>query len=214
MRRIETEADIAEGLAHLAKTDPRLRPVIDVAGPVPLRRRTPGFDGLCEIVVSQQVSRASANAIFGRLAATIDLGHAGPLRMASDETLRGCGLSAPKIRTLRALAEAVASGDLELGRLADQALADAIARLTAVHGIGPWTAEIFLMFCLGHADIFPSGDLALQIAVAEAFSFDERPKPKALDVIAETWSPWRGVAARLFWAYYRACRQGRDAVPF
>lgn len=213
MRRIETEADIAEGLAQLAKADPRLRPVIEIAGPVPLRRRTPGFDGLCEIVVSQQVSRASAGAIFDRLAAAIDLGHAGPLRAASDETLRGCGLSTPKIRTLRALADAVASGDLEIDRLAGEAPADAAAALTAVHGIGPWTAEIFLMFCLGHADIFPSADLALRIAVADAFSFDERPKPKALDAIAETWSPWRGVAARLFWAYYRACRQGRDAAP-
>ncbi len=213
MRRIETDADIAEGMAHLANADPRLHPVIEIAGPVPLRRRAPGFDGLCEIVVSQQLSKASANAIFGRLVGAVELVAADPLRAASDETLRGCGLSAPKIKTLRALAEAVAAGELDIDRLADQTPEAAIDGLTAIHGIGPWTAEVFLMFCLGHADVFPSGDLALQIAVAEAFSLKERPKPKALSVIAEAWSPWRGVAARLFWAYYRACRQGRDAVP-
>lgn len=213
MRRIEAQADIAEGLAHLSAADPRLAPVIEIAGEVPLRRRAAGFGSLCEIVVSQQVSRASATAINGRLTEAIAPLAADPLLSASDDVLKGCGLSSPKIRTLRALAGAVADGALDIDRLADLAPEDAMESLTAIHGIGPWTAEVFLMFCVGHADIFPAGDLALQAAVAEAFGLEERPKPKALYGIAQAWTPWRAVAARLFWAYYRECRKGRDAVP-
>lgn len=213
MRRIESINDIAEGLAFLRTADPRLAPVIDQSGEIPLRRRPPGFSGLCEIIVAQQLSKASADAIFGRVRQRIDLSGPADLLAAADDDLRACGLSAPKIRTLRALSDAVASNAVPIDRLADLPPEEATGCLTAVKGIGPWTAEVFLLFCLGHRDIFPAGDLALQVAVGEAFGLSERPKPRPLYEMAEAWSPWRGVAARLFWAYYRVCRQGRDAMP-
>jgi DNA-3-methyladenine glycosylase II len=205
---IETEADIAAALACLAAADPRLVPVIEIAGPVPLRRRAGGFEGLAAIVTSQQISDAAADSIWRRLKAVVDPFTPEMFLAAGDEALRSAGLSAGKVRTLTGIAVAAAGGfDLDgLTALPPEA---AIAELTALKGIGPWTAEIYLLFCLGHPDIFPAGDLALQNGVREAFALDVRPGEKALRAIAEHWSPWRGVAARLFWAYYRARRDAR-----
>jgi DNA-3-methyladenine glycosylase II len=211
MRTIESEADIGEGLAWLARRDRRLKKVIKVAGEVPLRRRQNGFAGLARIVIGQQVSTASAEAIWGRFAAAFPDGAADDIPMAGDDTLRAIGLSGAKMRTLRAVAAAVRDG-LDLEALAELPAEEAHGRLIAIKGIGPWTADIYLLFCLGHADIFPAGDLALRNAVADAFGAEP---PLPVDELAETatrWSPWRGVAARLFWAYYRARRQ-RAAVP-
>jgi DNA-3-methyladenine glycosylase II len=211
MRVIETDADIEEGLAWLARRDRRLRKVIKAAGPVPLRRRAAGFVGLCHIVVAQQLSVASAAAIWSRLEAALPDFAAAAMLAASDDDLRAAGLSAPKIRTLRAVTAACRDG-LDLDHLATLPGEEAHRRLTEIKGIGPWTADIYLLFCLGHADIFPAGDLALRNAVADAF---ERDAPMPLDELtsmAERWSPWRGVAARLFWTYYRVRRQ-RVAVP-
>lgn len=211
MRTIESNTDIAEGLDFLARRDGRLRNVIRIAGPVPLRRRPAGFAGLARIVVGQQVSIASAEAIWGRLVAAFPECPVDAIDAAADDALRAPGLSAAKIRTLRAVAAACRDG-LDLQALAALPVEEAHARLCSVKGIGPWTADIYLLFCLGHADIFPSGDLALRNAVAEAFG---REPPLSVDEVAEIavkWSPWRGVAARLFWAYYRVCRD-RAAAP-
>jgi DNA-3-methyladenine glycosylase II len=120
-------------------------------------------------------------------------------------------MSAPKIRTLRAVAAACRNG-LDLNALADMTAEDAHARLVDVHGIGPWTADIYLLFCLGHPDVFPVGDLALRVAVAEAFGMEPPIDPEELAALAENWSPWRSVAATLFWAYYSARKQ-KKAVP-
>jgi DNA-3-methyladenine glycosylase II len=211
MRVIQSEEDIAAGLAYLAKRDRRLRRVMKLAGPVPLRRRPSGFPGLARIVIGQQVSIASAEAIWNRFDKAFPEGAPAAVAAADDTVLKAVGLSAAKMRTLRALASAALEG-LDLDALAEAPVREAHARLTAVKGIGPWTADIYLLFCLGHADIFPAGDLALRNAVADAFGL-ERPVALAdIDAIAERWSPWRGVAARLFWAYYRALRQ-RAAVP-
>lgn len=211
MRIIESEADIAEGLAHLARKDRRLRKVIRVAGPVPLRRHAPGYAGLARIIVGQQLSVASAAAIWGRFEAAFPGADPTAVAAAADDALRGTGLSAPKIRALRAAADACL-GELDLDDLASLPGEAAHARLTAVKGIGPWTADIYLMFYLGHADVFAPGDLALRYAVAEALG-GEPPMPVGeLAEVARTWSPWRGVAARLFWAYYRAVRD-KAAVP-
>ncbi len=211
MRTIETDRDVADGLADLARRDRRLRRVIKVAGDPGLRRRPGGFEGLAHIVVSQQLSTASANAIWTRFNAAYPGVEMGAIAAAADEDLRAVGLSAPKIRTLRAIAAACGAG-LDLAALADCDAAEAIARLTAVKGIGPWTAEIYLMFCLGHADIFPAGDLALRNAVTDAFGRSELVAEPDLREIAERWSPWRSVAARLFWAYFRATR-ARERAP-
>lgn len=211
MKTIETEADVLNALKELGQIDKRLHPVIDLAGDVPIRRRAPGFEGLAEIVVSQQLSKASANAIWTRLLETVRPLDASRVLDAEDERLRSAGLSAGKVRTLRACANAERNG-LDFDALADKQPDDAMTVLTAIKGIGPWTAEVYLLFCLGHPDIFPAGDLALQHAVRDALGLDERPGDKALREIASAWSPHRGVAARLFWRYYGVTRR-RDAVP-
>ena len=211
--RISCMQDIAGGLEVLAANDPRLAPVLARSGEVPLRLSTPDFAGLASIIVSQQVSRASASAIFGRLETLVKPLDAPTFLAANEELLREVGLSRPKQRALTNAAAAVDDGRLDLTGLCELPHDEAIASMTAVKGIGPWTAEIYLLFCAGHADIFPAGDLALQEAVRHALGLKERPADKQLREIAEIWSPWRGVAARLFWAYYRAIKDGRDGMP-
>lgn len=211
MRRIVVAEDIAAGLDALCAADPRLEKVRAMAGEVPLRLSEPGFRSLASIVVSQQVSRASADAIFGRLTRLLDpLTHEAVLA-AGEEVFREAGLSRPKQRGLLAVAQAVADG-LDLHHLCTLDAGEAIAALTRVPGIGPWTAEVYLLFAAGHPDIFPARDVALQSAVGHALGIEPRPPEKALIAIAESWSPWRGVASRLFWAYYRETR-GREAAP-
>jgi DNA-3-methyladenine glycosylase II len=211
MRLIESEADIAEGLAWLARRDRRLVGVARIAGPLPLRRATPGFAGLARVVIGQQVSTASASAIWGRFEAAFPDGRPETFAAADEATLRAVGLSGAKIATLHAVAVAVAEG-LDLGALAALDGDEAHARLTAIKGIGPWTADVYLLFCLGHADVFPAGDLALRNAVADAFGRDGPVPIPELHGMAAKWSPWRAVAARLFWAYYRA-RRNVAAAP-
>jgi DNA-3-methyladenine glycosylase II len=121
---------------------------------------------------------------------------------AEDDALRGLGLSAPKIRTLRAVSIAIMIGDLPLDQFHALPADEAHAMMTRIKGIGPWTADIYLLFCLGHSDAFPAGDLALQEAAKVAYALPERPRDKALITLAEQWRPWRGVAAKVLWAYY------------
>lgn len=213
MRRIDSERDVTDGLAALVALDPRLAPIVAVAGPVPLRRRPAGFSGLARIVTAQQVSVAAATSIWARVEAIVGA-EPDPRALAdhSDEALRGAGLSAGKVRTLRAIAEACADG-LDLAAVADAGEEAAIAELVRIKGIGRWTAEIYLLFAAGHPDVWPAGDLALRTAVGEGLGLAERPDERAVREIATAWSPWRGVAARLFWAYHAACRSGREATP-
>jgi len=211
-RLIDTEQDLQEGLTALLALDHRFGDIRLRAGPPPLRRRPGGFVGLVSIVVSQQLSTASAAAIWGRLSAAFDPFDAGTMRRARTARLQRAGLSAPKIRTLKAVAKAVESGHIDFAALASMSADEAHAALTALHGIGPWTADIYLLFCLGHADAWPAGDLALQEAIRLAFALPARPSVKEMIALAEPWRPWRGVAARLLWAYYRAAK-GREAAP-
>jgi DNA-3-methyladenine glycosylase II len=209
---INSDADVAAGLVDLALLDARLFAVIDKAGAVPLRRRPPGYRGLAGIIVAQMVSRASADAIWRRLedaAGDITPHH---ILGLSDETCRAIGLSHAKTQTLRRAAEAVDRGELDLDAICQMDATAATHRLTAIKGIGRWTADVYLLFCGGHPDIFPSGDIALQNAVAHALGLAVRPSPQELDRIAERWSPWRGVSARLFWAYY-AREMRREVAP-
>ena len=203
---IDCEEALDHGLAALLAQDPRLRDFVSLAGRPPLRKREPGFPGLVAIIVSQQVSTASAAAIWSRVKTRFPKLDEQTLLSASDDDLRHVGLSAPKIRTLRAVAEAVASGTLPLGSLPALSAEEAIATLTQVKGIGPWTADIYLLFCLGHSDAFPAGDLALQEAARIGFSLDGRPSPNDLIALADMWRPWRGVAAKVLWAYYGAIK--------
>ncbi|MGB3289720.1 MAG: DNA-3-methyladenine glycosylase [Burkholderiaceae bacterium] len=205
------EAILAKHLKRLLRLDPRLAAVYAVAGPFQPRIGQRGFAGLARIVCGQQVSVASANAIWSRLealpAATTPEGFLG----LGDEGLSSVGLSRNKRLTLCALAEKFVAGDLDVDALEALSAEEAIAALTAHKGIGPWTAEIYLMFCAGHPDIFPAGDLALQKAVGDAFGIDPHPDRRALADIAARWAPYRATAALLFWRFY-AARRSREGV--
>jgi DNA-3-methyladenine glycosylase II len=208
MRIIETDADLREGIRVLRRKCAHLRRVHDFAGDPPVRRHAAGFEGLARIVVGQQLSLASAEAIWRRLSLAVRPMTPRQFLELDEEALRQAGLSRGKVRTLRAVSEAVERG-LDLTRLAhapDTAVHEA---LTAVPGIGPWSADIFLLFCLGRADAFAPGDLALQTAAADVLSLDARPSREELSAIAERWRPWRGVAAHLLWAYYKAAASRR-----
>ncbi len=209
---LHSDADLQAGLAQLIHADSRLAPVAEKAGAFALRRREAGFAGLCAIVCGQQLSTASAAAIRNRLFAAFEPFHHDSVRRARADKLKRLGLSAAKIKSIRAIGKAVAEGHIDLGAVGNMAADDAHAKLTALHGIGPWTADIYLLFCLGHADAFPSGDLAVQESARLALGLRQRPDAKALTKIAEAWRPWRGVAAHLLWAYYHAVKK-RDVVP-
>jgi DNA-3-methyladenine glycosylase II len=204
---INSEADLDTGIAALIAADPRWAPVVARCGRPPLRRRDGGFAGLAQIIVSQQLSVASAAAIYGRLSAIADPFDPTSVLRARKDRLARIGLSAAKIKTLKAIAKAVDSGAIDLGSLCNVPADEAHAALVALHGIGPWTADIYLLACLGHADAWPAGDLALQEAARIAFALKARPSAKEMGPLAERWRPWRAVAARLLWTYYRAVKQ-------
>jgi DNA-3-methyladenine glycosylase II len=212
LTHIRTEADLDEGLAALGKAEPRFTALVAEAGRPPLRRRPGGFAGLAATVVSQQLSTASAGAIWGRLAAAFDPVEPEAIIKARPAKLARIGLSRPKIKALKEIARAVANGKPALETLADIPADEAHAALTAVHGIGPWTADIYLLAALGHADAWPAGDLALQEAARIAFGLPTRPNVKEMATLAEPWRPWRAIAARVLWTYYRAVK-GREGAP-
>ncbi len=209
---IETDADIKAGLKALVASDPRLRAVLAVAGEVPLRRRPGGIEGLMRAVIGQQLSTASAEAIWLRLRAAYEPFHHTVLLRARAPKLQRLGLSGAKIRTLKAVATAVHEGHVDFDALAKMPADEAHALLTAIHGIGPWTSDIYLLSCVGHPDAWPAGDLALQEAAKLAFGLAARPTGKEMGPLAEPWRPWRAVAARLLWSYYRVVKK-RDPVP-
>ncbi len=212
LTHIRTEKDLYAALAALAQAEPRFGALMAQAGRPPLRRRPDGFAGLAATVVSQQLSTASAGAIWGRLAAAIDPFEPAAILRARAARLARLGQSSPKNRALKEIARAVTRGDLALASLADIAADEAHAALIAVHGIGPWTADIYLFSCLGHADSWPAGDLALQEAARLAFGLAARPNAKQMAPLAEPWRPFRAVAARVLWTYYRALK-GREGAP-
>jgi DNA-3-methyladenine glycosylase II len=211
-RIIVTDSDVRDGVRALRRKCEIMRRIHDFAGDPPLRRRPAGFEGLARIIVGQQVSVASATAIWGRTAAACVPFEPHVLLALEDKQLAGAGLSRPKIRTLRAIAAACTNG-LDLTRLERFTEEEIHAALTEVTGIGPWTADVFILFCLGRADGWAPGDLALQVAAQHAFERAERPSKEEMGELAERWRPWRGVAARVLWAYYAALKQQRTAVP-
>jgi len=182
--------------------EPRLAPVFEQTGVPPLRRLPGGYRGLLRIITEQQLSLHSARAIWGRMEERHDVDSPQTILALSDEDFRVLGQSAAKIRTIRHLSQAIVDRQLDMEAL-DRAPDDEVRRmLMAQKGIGPWTAEIYLLACLGRRDAWPSGDLALQVAVQAVFGLDKRPDAKAMTLLAEGWRPWRAVAARLIWAYY------------
>ena len=197
MRIIHSDACLAEGAAWLAACEPRFAEALARLSPLPLRRTADGFDRLLAAIVSQQVSVAAARAIWGRMEAA-GLTTPEAVLAADEEALRAPGLSRQKVRYARALA---AEG-IDFDALRERPTEEVVARLVQVPGIGVWTAEIYAMFALGHADVFAPGDLALQEGARMLLGLPERPKERALRAMAEAWSPWRSVAANLLWAHY------------
>lgn len=206
MRRIEGQDDLTRAMRDLQTRDPAIARAVEAGARPDLRLRPQGFAALLEIIVSQQLSTASAAAIWRKLGTTVNPMTPARLLQTDTETLRSAGLGRAKSRYAHALAEALETGTLDLADIPAISAEKAVTRLTQVNGIGPWTAEIYLLFCTGHPDIFPAGDLALRESIRLLHGLGERPQPQHAYNIAEAWRPWRGVAARLLWDYYRIAK--------
>src|SRR5436305_1369067 len=209
---LNSQADLDDAVTALVRQDPRLQPILARTGMPALRRREPGFAGLAAIVCGQQLSTASASAIWARISAAFDPFDHDALRKARADRLGRLGLSAAKIKTLKGLAREIASERLNLDVLANEDADAAHNTLTALHGIGPWTADVYLLFCLGHGDAWPAGDLAVQEAIRIGLGLKTRPSAKQMVPLAEPWRPMRGAAAHLWWAYYRALRKREGVI--
>ncbi len=191
----ERDAELAGAVARLGLPEPRIRP--------------PGFATLLNIVVAQQVSTKAARAIFGRLEALLGEVTAARLLVRTDEELRGCGLSGRKVAYARGLAEAVASGRLDLEALSQAPDDEVAAAITALKGFGRWSADVYLLFALGRADTWPMGDLAVRLALMRLKGWTERPDDRAMERQGEAWRPYRGCAAIFLWHYYGAATLDR-----
>jgi DNA-3-methyladenine glycosylase II len=209
---LNTQADLEAAIHALVQQDPRLKPVFEIAGMPALRRREPGFAGLAHIVCGQQLSTASASAIWTRVSAAFDPFEPDALRRARADRLGRLGLSAAKIKTLKNLAREIATERLNLDVLANEDADAAHHTLVSLHGIGPWTADVYLLFCLGHGDAWPAGDLAVQEAVKIGLGLKTRPTAKEMAPLAEPWRPMRGAAAHLWWSYYRAIKKREGVI--
>ncbi len=188
---------LVEGLSWLIESEPKFSMAADLTGPLPLRLRQDGFKQVLHTIISQQLSLKSAKAIWLRLE-KVGIVTPAAIKLAGDDALRKCGLSKQKIGYLRALSES----NLDYLALREMETNEVINTLTKISGIGVWTAEIYAMFSLGRADIFPAGDLALKQGARLLFDLDDKPSENKLRTISDYWSPWRTVAAQLLWAYY------------
>jgi DNA-3-methyladenine glycosylase II len=195
---------LALALDHLARVDRDLGRALDEVGPPPPRHRPAGFATLLWIIVGQQISTTAADAIWSRLTAAADPLTPERLVALGADGLRGIGFSRQKIKYGLGLAETILDRRLDLAELHDLSDDAAIAAITAVPGLGRWSAEIYLLSSLARPDIMPADDLALLVAAQRIKRLPARPTPKALRGMAEAWRPWRSVAARLLWHYYRS----------
>jgi DNA-3-methyladenine glycosylase II len=209
---LNTQADLEDAIHALVAQDRRLKPIFALTGMPALRQREPGFAGLAHIVCGQQVSIASAAAIWGRVSAAYDPFDHHAIRKARTDRLGRLGLSAAKIKTLKLLARELAEERLNLDVLANEDADAAHNTLTSHHGIGPWTADVYLLFCLRHGDAWPAGDLAVQEAVKIGLGLKTRPTAKQMAPLAEPWRPYRGAAAHLWWSYYRVLKKREGAI--
>src|SRR5437764_8627569 len=209
---LNSQADLDDAIAALVKQDKRLKPILELTGMPALRQREPGFAGLAAIVCGQQLSTASAAAIWGRVSAAFDPFHHDALRRARADRLGRLGLSAAKIKTLKNLARELAAERLNLEVLAEEDADAAHNTLTRLHGIGPWTADVYLLFCLRHSDAWPAGDLAVQEAIKIGLGLKTRPTARQMAPLAEPWRPLRGAAAHLWWSYYRVLKKREGVI--
>ena len=195
-------------MAALARADDDLARAWRIAGSPPLRKRPGGFPALLQTIVGQQLSVASARAIWNRLAAAV-----GPLTpegvlALDDESCRAIGLSRQKTRYIRDLALAVRTGALDFAVLPRMTDAEVQGAMTAVRGIGPWTAQMYLLFALRRADVWPVDDLAVVEAVRRLKGLETRPGRREMEALAEPWRPWRSAAALFLWHFYNKVSPG------
>lgn len=206
MRTLNTDADLRAAVEALLRAEPRFTAVVEAHGAPPLRRMDGGLTGLLRIVTDQMISLKAGEAIWARLDRELRPFDAGAIAGKREASLMRLGLSGAKARTFREVAKAVASGALDFDNL--HRMPDDLAwqALTALPGIGPWTADIYLLSAMGRADAWPAGDLALQAAAQHLFGLTQRPDAKALAAMAESWRPFRSVGARLLWSLYRGLK--------
>jgi len=194
---------ITYGLKALSRADSDLADAIATFGAPQPRVRPQGFETFLGTIVSQQISTAAAAAIMGRVRALLPSCTPEGLDQVNDAALRAAGLSFRKIEYVRGLAHAEQTGALQVDALGALSDAEAIKRITALRGFGVWSAEIYLMFSLGRKDVFPAGDLALQVALGRLKSLDSKPTPREARALTEHWAPWRSVGALFLWHYYQ-----------
>ena len=206
-----TRGRLLEGVAALSAADPDLAAAVTRCGPPPLWARRPGFETLIRIVLEQQVSLASARATFGRLRAVCGAVTAERFAMLTEPQIRSAGVTRQKTSYCLGLAREIVDGTFDLSRLGRADDHEARRRLMAIRGIGPWTADIYLLMALGRPDVWPDGDLALATAVREVKRLRRRPSPERLRRLAVAWAPWRAVAARILWHHYLSIRVGSPA---
>ena len=209
---LNSQSDLGDAIAALVRQDTRLKPILELTGMPALRQREPGFAGLAAIVCGQQLSTASAGAIWARLVAAFDPFDHEAVGRARADRLGRLGLSAAKIKTLKHLAREIRAQRLNLDVLAEEDADAAHHTLIALPGIGPWTADVYLLFCLGHGDAWPAGDLAVQEAIKIGLGLQARPTEKQMAPLAEPWRPLRGAAAHLWWSYYRAVKKREGVI--
>src|SRR5258706_13906352 len=202
----------AEGVAELARRDPHLAAVVARHGAPPLWDRAPGFQTLVQIILEQQISLSAGRAAYGRLERLA--GSVTPERVAalSEADLRGAGQTRQKSAYIRGLAQAIVAGEFDPNGLTEMDDDSARAALIQLKGIGPWTADIYLLMALGRADIWPSGDLALVAAIREVKRMRSLPNSERIGRITRAWSPWRAVAARVLWHHYLSTPRSRVKV--
>ena len=206
--RISSAAEQEAAIAALLAADERFHPIVARTGRPPFKpRRKHGFEALVDIVVSQQLSIAAADTIFGRVKEKVSPFTPENMLDTAAEDLRACGLSAPKQKHMKSIATAILDGSLDLKRVRRMHDDDARAYLTAVKGIGPWTADIYLMSSLGRADVWPVADVGLQAAIARALKLRRRPTERQMERLSKDWRPWRTIAARLFWTHEDGIRK-------
>ena len=210
--RIKNESDIDFALEKLKELDPALIPIINSVDHVPLRLSKDGVEGLTKIVTSQLISRAAADAIWLRIETGLGEINEATILSQSEDELMALGLSRAKAKTFRTIAQASVSNAISFVELSRLPANKALKELMSLKGIGRWSAEVYLMFCCGHYDFFPAGDIALRSAAGEIFCQGERPDEKELRAISQRWSPYKSVAARLLWSYY-AHMKNRETLP-
>lgn len=201
-KRINSQTDIHLALLELKKLDPKLVPIIKQLKHVPLRRTEAGFESLANIITSQLISRVAAEAIWARLKSNFGVLTPENIAATTEQNLKDLGLSSAKARALLGIANKLTIKPDFLTSIAQYETDKALKELISLKGVGPWTAEIYLMSCCGHPDIFPAGDVALRTAAGHAFFYNVSPDQISLREYAKRWAPWRSVTARILWAYY------------